>query len=451
MTDTSDTSGQPGDSGPEERFPRGDGAVERAVLGAMLQWPDALAASVEALRIADFQYLAHQLVFAAAADLHTRGEGADPITVASELTKRDEIDRIGGADFLHTLLSSVTTSANVDSHIKLVKQRSLLRQLADAGTRIVRMSRAAADGDAAKILHRAQAELLALADPARGPSIEDQIRDALDEIENAGSHGKRLTSVPTGFADLDALTGGLRPGQVHTVFGATGIGSSTLALDFTRSAAIKHNLTTAFFSGQSPANEIINRILAAEARVASHTIRAGTMQDQDWTRVARRMPEIAEAPLHVRDSPRLTFDEIHAECRRLKHHRDLRLIVIDGVNLYARPTAPESLWAAQVRLSADIKRMAVELGVPIITTVPTNRRAENRFDPKPTLPDIASSSAYAADADVVIGIHRDDAYDRESPRAGEADLLVLKNRHGPVSTVTVAFQGHYSRFVDMAL
>lgn len=282
-------------------------------------------------------------------------------------------------------------------------------------------------------------------------SLRERMPAVLDEIEAIGARGGgQLIGVPTGFQDIDLLTGGFHPGLVHTIFGTTGIGSSMLALGFARQAAIKHGLATLVFSGQTPINELTIRMLSAESGVPTVAIRIGAMRDEDWTRLARRMEQVADAPLFMHDDPNLSWKDLVAHCRRLRRENDLRLVVIDGVNLYARPTAPESLWAAQVRVATDIKRLAAELRVPFVVTVPVNRRADNRDDRRPELADIASSSAYAAEADVVIGLHREDAYDTNSPRAGEADLIVMKNRYGPVATAVVAFQGHYSRFVDIA-
>lgn len=430
-----------------------DFEAEQALLGAMLLSAAALESVIDTLSGADFYRPAHQIIFEAIAKLHADGDPADAVTVSAAITKNGDQERTGGAPYLHTLITTAGTPGNADSYATLVKGSALQRRLIEAGTRIVQTGYAVGPAGAAEALERAQAELFALADHAGArneTALSARMPIALDEIEAVGSRGGQLTGVPTGFTDLDALLNGLRPGLVHTVFGAPAIGTSTLVLDFARAAAIKHGLTVQMFSGQSPAGEVMNRMLAAEARVPLHSMRSGTMRDDDWTRLARRMEEVARAPLFIEDNPSLTVEQIRAECRRLKARHDLRLVIIDGVNLFARPTAPESLWAAQTRLSADIKRLAAELRVPVVLTAPTNRRADNRIDRRPDLADIASSSAYAADADLIIGLHREDAYEKESPRAGEADLIVLKNRYGPTATVTVAFQGHYARFVDMA-
>ncbi|RJL32269.1 replicative DNA helicase [Bailinhaonella thermotolerans] len=226
--------------------------------------------------------------------------------------------------------------------------------------------------------------------------------------------------------------------------------NSTLGLDFARSAAIKHRMTTVIFSLEMSRNEITMRLLSAEARVPLHTMRAGLMNDEDWTRLARRMSEVAEAPLFIDDSPNMSMMEIRAKCRRLKQRHDLRFVIVDYLQLMSSPKRTESRQQEVSEISRALKLLAKELEVPVIAISQLNRGPEQRTDKRPQVSDLRESGSIEQDADVVILLHREDAYERESPRAGEADLIVAKHRNGPTATVTVAFQGHYSRFVDMA-
>ncbi|GAA1257626.1 hypothetical protein GCM10009677_05140 [Sphaerisporangium rubeum] len=226
--------------------------------------------------------------------------------------------------------------------------------------------------------------------------------------------------------------------------------NSTLGLDFARSAAIRHHMTTVVFSLEMSRNEITMRLLSAEARVALHSMRAGTMNDDDWTRLARRMSEVAEAPLFIDDSPNMSMMEIRAKCRRLKQRHDLRFVIVDYLQLMSSPKKTESRQQEVSEISRALKLLAKELEVPVIAISQLNRGPEQRTDKRPQVSDLRESGSIEQDADVVILLHREDAYERESPRAGEADLIVAKHRNGPTATVTVAFQGHYSRFVDMA-
>jgi replicative DNA helicase len=226
--------------------------------------------------------------------------------------------------------------------------------------------------------------------------------------------------------------------------------NSTLALDLARAAAIKHQLATVVFSLEMGRNEITMRLLSAEARVALHAMRSGSMNDEDWTRLARRMSEVADAPLFIDDSPNMSMMEIRAKCRRLKQQHDLRMVIIDYLQLMQSGKRVESRQVEVSEFSRSLKLLAKELEVPVIALSQLNRGPEQRTDKKPMVSDLRESGSIEQDADMVILLHREDAYEKESPRAGEADLIVAKHRNGPTATVTVAFQGHYSRFVDMA-
>jgi replicative DNA helicase len=226
--------------------------------------------------------------------------------------------------------------------------------------------------------------------------------------------------------------------------------NSTLALDLARSASIRHGLTSVIFSLEMSRNEITMRLLSAEARVALHSMRTGQMGDDDWTRLARRMSEVATAPMFIDDSPNMSMMEIRAKCRRLKQQHDLRLVIVDYLQLMSSPKKVENRQQEVSELSRSLKLLAKELNVPVVAVAQLNRGPEQRGDKRPMLSDLRESGAIEQDSDVVILLHREDVYERESPRAGEADFIIAKHRNGPTTTVTVAFQGHYSRFVDMA-
>ncbi|WP_212764134.1 replicative DNA helicase [Streptomyces sp. I05A-00742] len=849
-----------------ERVPPQDLDAEQSVLGGMLLSKDAIADVVEVLKGNDFYRPAHETVYQAILDLYAKGEPADPITVAAELTKRGEISRVGGAAYLHTLVQTVPTAANAEYYAEIVHERAVLRRLVEAGTRITQMGYAA-DGDVDDIVNNAQAEIYAVTEQRTSEDylpLSGIMEGALDEIEAIGSRSGQMSGVPTGFTDLDALTNGLHPGQMiviaarpamgkalaldtplptptgwttmgevrvgeflvgadgkptrvvaatdvmtdrpcyevvfddgttvvadaehqwltdtrasrrsaqergrertafasvrttkeiaetvrcgtdrrmnHSVRNAAaldlphrelvvppytlgawlgdghsdaarittadpeilrrvardgiqvrqigdsityalshdvekpqlperscvvcgttfvpkvahvrscgqscggkartvsepvprtvcvdcgavcsspyatprcapctrshgsllvtlralgvlgdkhipqdylrasveqrrallaglldtdgtvnstgsvqfavtsealadgfceliaGLGyrygrhtrsvegrspkssvlhvitftpaddvfalerkqrvhderrrpagprtgqrfiaevrevasvpvrcvqvdnadhmylatrsmvpthNSTLALDFARACSIKSNLPSVIFSLEMGRNEIAMRLLSAEARVALHHMRSGSMTDEDWTRLARRMPDVSNAPLYIDDSPNLSMMEIRAKCRRLKQRNDLKLVVIDYLQLMQSGGArrPESRQQEVSDMSRNLKLLAKELEVPVIALSQLNRGPEQRTDKKPMVSDLRESGSIEQDADMVILLHREDAYEKESPRAGEADLIVAKHRNGPTATITVAFQGHYSRFVDMA-
>jgi replicative DNA helicase len=284
--------------------------------------------------------------------------------------------------------------------------------------------------------------------------LADAMEGALDEIESISNRSGQMTGVPTGFHDLDALTNGLHPGQMVIIAARPAIGKSTLGLDLARSCSIKHGLTCVIFSLEMGRNEIIMRLLSAEARVALHHMRSGTMTDEDWARLARRMGPVSEAPLFIDDSPNMSMMEIRAKARRLKQRHNLQLVIIDYMQLMQHSSTnskrPDNRQQEVSEISRSLKLLAKELEVPVIAISQLNRGPEQRTDKRPMMSDLRESGSLEQDADVIILLHREDAYERESPRAGEADLIVAKHRNGPTANITVAFQGHYSRFVDMA-
>ncbi|MFD5536812.1 replicative DNA helicase [Streptomyces sp. NPDC127079] len=443
-----------GSSGPAfERVPPQDLDAEQSVLGGMLLSKDAIADVVEILKGHDFYKPAHETIYQAILDVYAKGEPADPITIAAELTKRGEINKVGGASYLHTLVQTVPTAANAEYYAEIVHERAVLRRLVEAGTRITQMGYAA-DGDIDEIVNSAQAEIYAVTEQRTSEDylpLGDIMEGALDEIEAIGSRTGEMTGVPTGFTDLDSLTNGLHPGQMIVIAARPAMGKSTLALDFARAASIKNNLPSVIFSLEMGRNEIAMRLLSAEARVALHHMRSGTMTDEDWTRLARRMPDVSAAPLYIDDSPNLSMMEIRAKCRRLKQRNDIKLVIIDYLQLMqSGGKRSESRQQEVSDMSRNLKLLAKELEVPVIALSQLNRGPEQRTDKKPMVSDLRESGSIEQDADMVILLHREDAYEKESPRAGEADIIVGKHRNGPTATITVAFQGHYSRFVDMA-
>ncbi|MGW0230100.1 replicative DNA helicase [Actinopolymorpha singaporensis] len=433
-------------------MPPQDLAAEQCVLGSMLLSKDAIADVVEEIRGPDFYRPAHETVYEAVLDLYGRGEPADAVTVAAELQRKGELARIGGAPYLHTLIASVPSAANAGYYAAIVREKAILRRLVEAGTKITQIGYAG-DGDVDDVVDRAQAEIYSVTDKRSSEDyavLGEIMESALDEIEAIGSRGGQMVGVPTGFTDLDALTNGLHPGQLIVVAARPGVGKSALALDFARAASVKHGLASVIFSLEMSRTEITMRLLSAEARVPLHHMRQGSMTDDDWARMARRMGEVSGAPLYIDDSPNMTLMEIRAKCRRLRQRHDLRLIVLDYLQLMTSGKRVESRQVEVAEFSRNLKLLAKELGVPVVALSQLNRGPEQRTDKRPMLSDLRESGSIEQDADMVILLHREDAYERESSRPGEADFIVAKHRNGPTANITVAFQGHYSRFVDMA-
>ncbi|GDX23275.1 replicative DNA helicase [Actinomycetes bacterium] len=432
-----------------ERTPPQDLIAEQGVLGGMLLSKDAIADVVEIIRERDFYRPAHEIIYDAIVDLYGRGEPVDPVTVSAELTKRGDIARAGGAPYLHTLISSVPTAANAGYYAKIVRERAILRRLVEAGTKIVQLGYST-EGEVDDAVDQAQAEVYSVTERRAN---EDYVQlsillpAALDEIDKI-SQGVMGEGVKTGFKELDSLTNGLHPGNMIVLAARPAVGKSTLGLDIARYASIHKGDTSVIFSLEMSRSEITMRMLSAEARVALNNIRAGTLNDEEWARLARRMGEISEAPLFIDDSPNLSLMEIRAKARRLKQRHDLKLIVIDYLQLMTSGKRVENRQQEVSEFSRQLKLLAKELNVPIVAISQLNRSPEQRSDKKPLLSDLRESGSIEQDADVVILLHRDDLYDNQN-RSGEADLIVAKHRNGPTRTITVSAQLHFARFVDM--
>ena len=380
------------------RTPPQDLAAEQSVLGGMLLSKDAIADVVEVVRGHDFYRPAHELVYEAVLDLYGRGEPADAVTVSAELQKRGELGRVGGAPYIHTLLQSVPTAANAGYYARIVRETAILRRLIEAGTKIVQLGYTG-DGDADDIVDAAQVEVYKVTDRRTSEDylpLSAIMEGALDEIEAIGSRGGEMVGVPTGFADFDELTNGLHPGQMIVLAARPAVGKSTLGLDVARSAAIKNNMATCIFSLEMSRNEITMRLLSAEARVPLHHMRTGRLTDDDWTRLARRMGEVSNAPLFIDDSPNMSMMEIRAKCRRLKQRHDLKLVIIDYLQLMSSGKRVESRQQEVSEFSRAIKLLAKELEVPVIAISQLNRGSEQRTDKKPQMSDLRESGCLPA-------------------------------------------------------
>lgn len=451
---------RPAEEPPEEpgfdRQPPQDLTAEQSVLGGMLLSKDAIADVVEVLRPDDFYRPAHQTVYDTILDLYSRGEPADPVTVSAELQRRGDLVRLGGAPYLHTLISTVPTAANAAYYAEIVAEKAILRRLVEAGTRIVQLGYLGADGAGAtvdEVVDRAQSAIYDVTERRAAEDyvpLEELLQPTMDELDAIASAGGMSQGVPTGFVDLDAVTNGLHPGQMVVVAARPGLGKSTLGLDFARCCSVKHGMTSAIFSLEMSRTEITMRLLSAEARIRLTDMRSGKMSDDDWTRMARRMSEISEAPLFIDDSPNLTMMEIRAKARRMKQRNDLKLVILDYLQLMSSGKRVESRQQEVSEFSRQIKLLAKELEVPVVAISQLNRGPEQRTDKRPMISDLRESGSIEQDADMVILLHRPDAFERDDPRAGEADLILAKNRNGPTNTITVAHQLHYSRFADLA-
>ncbi|MBQ0903698.1 replicative DNA helicase [Micromonospora sp. U21] len=390
-----------------DKTPPQDVAAEQCVLGGMLLSKDAIADVVEILKTNDFYRPVHASIFDIILDIYGRGEPADSITVAAALANSGDLVRIGGAPYLHTLIASVPTAANAAYYARIVSERAVLRRLVEAGTKIVQLGYGTAQGgsrDVDDVVDLAQQAVYDVTERRVSEDfvvLADMLQPTLDEIEAVGAQGGMMTGVPTGFTDLDRLLNGLHAGQLIIVAGRPGLGKSTASMDFARNAAIRANQAAAIFSLEMSKVEIVMRLLSAEARVPLHVLRSGQLSDDDWTKLARCMGEISEAPLFVDDTPSMNLMEIRAKARRLKQRHDLKMIVVDYLQLMTSPKRTESRQQEVADLSRGLKLLAKEVECPVIAVSQLNRGPEQRTDKRPQLSDLRESGCLTADTRVV--------------------------------------------------
>lgn len=417
----------------------------------MLASGDVTAEIATAVEPRDFHSQAHADAFDAICAVYRARDQVDLDAVAEWLQNVDALDRVGGKDYLQELLRDACAQHEAEALADLVRGAGFLRRLEQVGARIAAEARAASPADADDIYANVTQQLT---DASREQSGYAQLADvmdgALDEIESISNRSGRIVGVPTGFADLDLLTQGLQAGQLWVIAGRPGMGKGALALNLARSCSIKNAMTSAVFSLKLRRNEVSMRLLSAESRVALHHMRSGTMTDDDWARLARRIGEVSAAPLFIDDTADLTFTQIRARARSLRERHDLRLLIIDTINMMTYGTRRfDNRYLEISEIARCLKQLAKELEIPIVAVSQLNRGPEQRIDRRPALPDLRDAGTLEDNADVVLLLHREAAYDPESPRAGEADFIVAKHRNGPCATITAAFQGHYMRFVDM--
>ena len=437
-----------------ERVPPQNVDAEMSVLGGMMLSKDAIADVIEILRSTDFYRPAHASVYDVVVELFGRGDPADAVTVGAELKRKGELERIGGLPYLHTLVATVPTAANAAYYAGIVREQAQLRSLVEVGTRIVQLGYTTDGADVEGLVNLAQSEVFAVSEQRNSTdyvTLEQVVPELYEELERNANRDGGLDGVPTGFSELDAKLNGLRAGQMIIIEARPGGGKSTLAMDICRSCAVHNNKAAAYFSLEMNRTELSMRLLAAESRVFLDRMIKGELETRDWQEIARTLDKISQAPLIVDDSPNMTMGEIRAKSRRMKQQFDIQLIVIDYLQLLTSGgKSVESRQQEVSEFSRSIKLLAKELEIPIVAVAQLNRDSEKRNDKRPQVADLRESGSLEQDADVVLLIHREDMFNENTEKQGMADIIIGKQRSGPTGIVELAFQGHFSRFAEVA-
>jgi replicative DNA helicase len=434
-----------------DRVPPHDDRAEQAVLGGMLLSKDAVGEISQVLEPSDFYQPRHQMIYEAIITLFAGSQPVDPIVVASELRRREQLEKIGGSDYLATLVDSVPTAANAVNYADIVHQQAILRRVIMAGTQVAQLGYDAEGRDAEDIVNLAQAQIYQVGMGHVRQDyvpIGDVVMSAMDTLQSI-QDGTVSRGVPTGFREIDKSTQGLQPGQMIVVAGRPAMGKSTLGVDFARSAALHNDMATVIFSLEMSKLELAQRILAAETNIPLGVLRdPRQLTPQNWQQLNTCVSQIASKPLFLDDSPNMSLMEIRAKCRRLKQTNDLRLVVVDYLQLMSSDHSVESRQQEVSGFSRALKLLAKELEVPVVALSQLNRGVEARADRTPMLSDLRESGSIEQDADVVFLVNRPDVYNKDD-RPGEADIIMAKHRNGPTATFTLAFEGAMSRFRDL--
>jgi replicative DNA helicase len=436
------------------RIPPHNLEAEESLLGSMLLSRDAITAAVEArVDSSDFYKPAYGHIFEAVWSLYEQGEPVDPVTVAEELRRAGLLEALGGKSALHSIQASTPASANAGHYAKIVSELALLRRLITVSGEIAETAYAQPD-DVTETVDRAEAMVFEVAEKRISESLVrvfEAVTATVDQLESLYGESDTMTGVPTGYTELDNIMLGLQPSNLIVAAARPGMGKTSFALGAAANVAMVSKRPVVFFSMEMGSVELTKRMLAAEARVDARKLQTGDLNDADWSRLNGAISHLGEAPLFIDDNPHCTVMEMRAKARRIKaRHGDLALVVVDYLQLMSSPRRSENRQVEVSELSRGLKILARELDCPVMALSQLNRQLEYRQDKRPMLADLRESGSIEQDADVVLFIYRDEAYNPESDQRGVVELIVAKHRNGPTGMARLAFLDHFVKFANMA-
>ena len=435
------------------RIPPNDQEAEQAVLSSMLFDREAIAAAYEILNGTDFYYPANQHIYETMIELFSRGVPVDVLTLNDKLSEKGLLEQIGGRDAVVRLASDYYTSANIKQHAQIVAEKSVLRQLIKASREILASGYDPRESLEA-LLERAEKSIFDISQRNTNKdfsSMGEVMTATLEKLEQLYQTQGAITGVPTGFADIDRKLAGLQPADMILVGSRPSMGKTAFLLSIAHHAAIREQVPTAIFSLEMSAAQLGNRLLSMDSMVDSQRLRTGRLEGDDWDKVSESIPALANAPLYIDDTPGISITEMRAKCRRMKMEKNLGLVIIDYLQLMssAAGSRPESRQIEISEISRSLKGMAKELNVPVVVAAQLSRAVEARKDHRPMLSDLRESGAIEQDADVVAFLYRDEYYNPETLKKNHAEIIIAKQRNGPVGTVELTYLGAYTKFINM--
>lgn len=434
------------------KVPPHDTEAEQAVIGSMLTDKDAIIAAIEVLKEDYFYREDNKTIFSAILNLYNRSEAVDIITVKSELSSLGKLEAVGGLEYLAELPEKVPTTANVEKYIKIVEEKAILRKLIKTANEIISMGYDETQ-EVDTIMDQAEKKIfdtMQEREQTGYTAIKDILVDTFIELEQLYNQKQHVTGVTTGFIDLDEKTAGLHNSDLILVAARPAMGKSAFAINIATNAALKGHVGVAYFSLEMSKEQVTSRILCSEAMVDSNKVRTGTIDDEEWGKLANASGELSETQIYIDDTPGISITEIRAKCRKLKLEKDIGLVVIDYLQL-VQGTGKRGASREQeiAEISRSLKILAKEINVPVIALSQLSRAPEQRPDHRPMLSDLRESGSIEQDADIVIFLYRDDYYNEDSEKKNIAEVILAKHRGGSTGTVELLWLGNYTKFANI--
>jgi len=434
------------------KIPPHDIEAEQAVIGSMLTDFDAVVTAIEMLKPEDFYREDNRLIFVAIVSLFNKGEPVDIITVKAELESMGKFDNVGGIEYLAELPDKVPTTANVTKYIKIVEEKSTLRNLIKTANEIIDLGYDTTE-DVDSIIEGAEKKIFDTIQNKSQKSytpIKDVLVESFTQLEELYNRKQHVTGVPSGFTELDYKTAGFHGSELILIAARPAMGKSAFVLNIATNAALKANTAVAIFSLEMSKEQMTNRILCSEAMVDSNKVRTGKLEEDDWTKLAEAIGPLSEAEIFIDDTPGISVTEIRSKCRKLKMEKNIGLVIIDYLQLVQASTRRGGSREQEIsEISRSLKVLAKEIGVPVIALSQLSRAVEQRPDHRPMLSDLRESGAIEQDADLVMFLYRDDYYNPESEKKNVAEVIIAKHRGGSTGTLDLGWFGSYTKFVNL--
>jgi len=435
------------------KLPPQNTEAEQSVLGGILIENEAVNKVMEILNADDFYRDAHRKIFNALITLSERDEPADLITLTNELRNTNQLDSVGGASYVASLIDSVPTAANIEYYAKIVKEKSILRMLIETSTEIITKSYEDR-GDVENFLDEAERAIFQISENRVKPSfypIRDIVKESFKTIERLFEKKEFVTGVPSGFKELDRMTAGFQPSDLIIVAGRPSMGKTALCLNLAQYAAIEKRIPVAIFSLEMSKEQLVIRMLCSEAHVEGTRLRTGFLNESDWPRLTLAAGNLSDAPIYIDDTAAISILELRGKARRLNAERGLGMLIIDYLQLMKGRTRVESRQQEISEISRSLKALAKELKIPVIAVSQLSRKTEERTGNRPQLSDLRESGAIEQDADLILFLYRDEVYNRseDNPNRGKAEVIIGKQRNGPIGKIELAFLDKFTTFKEL--